>query len=196
MINKAPWFSSIYKALIYVALVLFIIYIMNTGAASLGALLTAFFVIILGFLMVLVLTINQIQLVSQGFGSTVTSLLKQTGPILLVLGFIGYLLFLVFTYKGIIESGHVSSSYGTFMTLSVMLILSQIYILLQHQTADGYIVVSGVTSGILYLLNILLFICVNIVHAILRYFTTDGFTSQEGLNGFGRYIRQVVLHSG
>lgn len=175
MITKTPWYSTLYKTFIYVSLILFIIYYMTTGETSVASLLTSFFIIILGLFMILVLTVNQIQQYSKNIGETLYQLFKQTGAILCILGFIGFLLYLVFTYKKLIVSNHISSSYGIFMNLSVLLIFSQIYILLQNQTPEGYIQISGITSGILYLLNIILFVCVNIIYTTLTYFTTDGF---------------------
>jgi hypothetical protein len=183
------WFITVYKTFIYVAIILFLIYLLTSGSASIGALLTAFFLFILGLLMLLFLTINHIQTISIGhnFSWLLYQIIKQTGPILLNVGFIGYILYLIFIYKNMIESGNVSSSYNTFMNISVMLIFVQIYILMQNQTIDGHIYVSNITSGVLYLLNIILFVCVNIIHTILQYFTTDGFR--------GNIINNTLTHT-
>lgn len=183
--SPAPWFTSIYKMFIYTATVLFVIYMFTTGTTAVGALITSFFIFGIGLLMLLMLTINHLQAIH----SSVLNLLKTGGPILILVAFIGYLLWLVFNYKSTIESGHVSPTYNTFMNISVLLILAQIWLLIQNQLASGYINITGVTSSILYLLNVLLFICVNIIHSTLRYFTTDGFT------GYARRLRNIIVNS-
>lgn len=174
MIN---WFIDIYKALIYVSVILFIIYFMTDGQLSWGALIASFSVFILSLSCALVLIFNNIQIITQSTYSFLYEIIKQSGPILLILGFVGYLLYLIIIYKNLIQSNHVSNSYHTFMNICIILIIFQIYILLQNKTEKGYINISSITSGILYIFNILLFICVNIINTILKYFTTDGFTS-------------------
>jgi hypothetical protein len=176
---SAPWFISVNKMLSYTAFIVFIIYLFTSGTTAIGALLTSFFIFIIALLMVLVLTINYIQTISNANSAmqTIGALFKQATPILLILAFIGYLLWLVFTYKPVIVSGHVAPSYNVFMNLSVLLILAQMYILMQSQTPRGYVALTSLTSSTLYLLDVLLFICVNIIHSTLRYFTTDGFAN-------------------
>lgn len=172
MIN---WFINIYKALIYVSIILFIVYFSTNGEVSWGALIASFCVFILSLMCALVLIYNNIQSITQTNFGFLYQAIKQTGPLLLILGFIGYLLYLIITYKNIIVSDHVSNSYHTFMNISIILIIFQIYILLQNKTEKGYINITPITSGILYIFNILLFICINIINTILKYFTTDGF---------------------
>lgn len=185
--NAAPWFTGVYKMFIYTATVLFIIYMFSaSGTTAVGALIASFFIFGLGLLMILMLTINHLQIIH----SSIFNLIKTAGPVLILVGFIGYLLWLVFNYKPIIESGHVSPTYNTFMNISVLLILAQIWLLIQNQGASGYIAMNNITSSILYLLNVLLFICVNIIHSTLRYFTTDGF------NTYGRHMKNIIMHSG
>lgn len=174
MIN---WFINIYKAFIYVSIILFIIYFSTSGEISWGALIASFCVFILSLICALILIYNNIQLITQGRFSFLYEIIKQSGPILIILGCVAYLLYLVITYKNNITSDHVSGSYHTFMNICIIIILLQIYILLQNKTERGYINITPIISGILYIFNILLFICVNFINTILKYFTTDGFTS-------------------
>lgn len=173
--TSAPWFSSIYKASIYAASILTLIYWTTTEQTSFGALAAALFTFALGLLMILILTINNIQKTTNSLYGILSQVIKQSGPILLVVGFIGYFLYLIFTYRNSITNAHVAPTYYTFTNLTISLIFIQILILLQYQTTDGYIFMTNITSSILYLINVLLFICVTTVSNTLRFFTTDGF---------------------
>jgi hypothetical protein len=184
------WITGIYKAFVYSAAILFAAYLFTQGAASLGALLTSLFLLLAGLFMLLVITVYVIQGVTQVAATAIAmATIKQAAPILIIMGFVGYLLWLVFKYKGVIESGHVAPSYNTFMNISVALILAQMGLLMRNQSPSGAVTMSGVTSGVVYLIDFVLFICVNIIHTTLRYFTTDGFGNQ-----YRAYARRVFLH--
>lgn len=184
------WITGIYKAFVYSAAILFIAYLFTQGGTALGALLTSLFLFLAGLFMLLVITIYYIQNASHAAATVVAiATLQQAAPILIIMGFVGYLLWLVFKYKGVIESGHVAPSYNTFMNISVALILAQMGLLMRNQSPSGAVAMSSVTSGVVYLIDFVLFICVNIIHTTLRYFTTDGFGNQ-----YRAYARRVFLH--
>lgn len=184
------WMTGIYKAFVYSGAALFAAYMFTEGATALGALLTAFFLFLAGLFMLLVLTVYYIQAATHASSIAVAlATMKQAVPILIIMGFVGYLLWLVFKYKGVIQSGHVAPSYGTFMNISVALILAQMGLLMKNLAPSGAVAMSSVTSAAAYLLDIILLICVNIVHTTLRYFTTDGFGNQ-----YRKYIQRVFTH--
>lgn len=187
---RINWMTGIYKAFVYSAAILFVTYLFTQGATAIGALITSFFLFAIGLFVLLVITIYYIQTAANMTTiHTFTTTIQHAGPILIIMGFIIYLLWLVFKYKGIIQSGHVTTSYGTFMNISVAIILAQMWLLMKNQMPNGAIAMSSVTSAIAYLLDFLLFICVNIIHTALRYFITDGFGNQ-----YKKYMRNVFLH--
>lgn len=180
----------VYKAFVYSAAILFATYLFSEGATALGALITSFCLFAVGLFLLLVITIYYIQTAANMTAwHTTTATLKHAGPILIVMGFIIYLLWLVFKYKGVIQSGHVAPTYGTFMNISVALVLAQIWLLMKNQAANGAVAMSSVTSAMAYFLDLLLFICVNTIHTTLRYFTTDGFGNQ-----YRKYVQNVFLY--
>jgi glucan phosphoethanolaminetransferase (alkaline phosphatase superfamily) len=116
------WYSGIYKAFILASAVSFFISFFTTGTNSYGSILTGYSTLILGIIMILILLFNNIFRVSQNTTQTLSALLMTTGPFLLILGVIGFILYLVITYKNIIVEGHVATSYYTFTKISVILI--------------------------------------------------------------------------
>ena len=108
------------------------------------------------------------------------TIFSSTGPFILMLGVIAFILYLMITYKNNIITEHVSHSYHSFSNISVILILIQLYIVyinISNDTFEKTGKISPVTSSIIYLFGVLTAICSIILFIILKYFTTDGFTS-------------------
>lgn len=166
--------SSIYKAFIIASVVSFIIGFSTTGNSSLGALMSGYSILIMGVLMVMLTIFNKM---SQTVGNTM-AIISMIGPFLLILGILGFWLYLTITYKDMITENHVSKNYSTFANISIMLILIQIAIMYGNITGDEFEKtgkVSKVTLSLMYLLGVLTFISTVISYSILKYFTTDGF---------------------
>ena len=104
----------------------------------------------------------------------------STGPFLLILGVIGFVLYLIITYKSNIVNDNVSQSYYSFSNITIILILIQLYIVFSNISTPKFEEtgkISKVTSSIIYLLGVLSAISSIIMFTILKYFTTDGFKS-------------------
>lgn len=176
------WYSGIYKAFIYASVILFIIYFFTSGSSSYYSLITGLSTFILGISMIIILIMNSIIAINASnnkFSSfsfnNIGTLLYKTGPLFLILGLIGFLLYLCFQYKSPILSGHVSSGYYTFMNISICLMLSQLYLILSSPQTTDKIHIHKITAGILYLINLITLVCALTINSILKYFTTDGF---------------------
>ena len=103
-----------------------------------------------------------------------------TGPFILMLGVIAFILYLMINYKSIILENHVSNGYHSFSNITVILILIQLYIVYTNISSDSFESsgkMSKVTSSMVYLLGILSAISSIILFTILKYFTTDGFST-------------------
>jgi len=120
---------------------------------------------------------NQTIKMGISFYQIVINLLTTIGPFILILAIIGFLMYLLISYKTIISEGHVSRYYGTFSFLSSILILVQMYLLYdgiispQFQKTNR---LSKITTSVLCLTAVLNTICALILYVILKYYTTDG----------------------
>jgi len=176
------WYSSIYKAFIIAAIISFIIGFFTEGKTSLGSFITGYSVLILGIMMILLILFNGIMKVTSGqtMMQTMYTFLFTTGPFLLMLGVISFILYLLITYKAIILDNHVSKSYYSFSNITIILIFIQLYIVYTNITTNNFETsgkFSKVTSSMVYLLGVLSAISSIILFTILKYFTTDGFST-------------------
>lgn len=103
-----------------------------------------------------------------------------SGPFLLMLGVIGFVLYLLINYKDKIVAGHIDPSYNSFSNTIVMLLLLQIYLVYTNISTNNFEStgkISKVTSSFIYLLGVLTAMCSIILSTILKYYSTDGFTN-------------------
>jgi len=174
------WYSSVYKACILASLVSFIIGFFTQDKISLGAYIAGYSVLTFGIMMILIVLFNSI-LKTSGNSSTTQilySILMTSGPFLLILGVIAFVLYLLITYYNIIVEGNLSSSYNSFSNIIVMLLLLQVYLVytnIDNESFESSGKISKVTSSIMYLLGVLTTICSMNLYIILKYYTTDGF---------------------
>jgi hypothetical protein len=174
------WYSSIYKGLIISSIVAFIVGFFSKGNISIDAYITGYATLILGIMMILIILFNNILRVSQGDSTfqLVYTILITTGPFILMLAVIGFILYQIITYKEKIVDNHVSQSYFSFSNITIILMLIQIYIVYTNISTPKFEEtgkISKVTSSVIYLLGVLAAISSIIIFTILKYFTTDGF---------------------
>jgi len=176
------WYSSIYKACILASLVAFIIGFFSESQTSLGAYISGYSVLTLGIMMILIILFNNVLRISSN-GSALqilSSILMTSGPFLLMLSVIGFVLYLLINYKDKIIEGNIAPSYNSFSNIIVMLLLLQVYLVYTNISTDNFEStgkISKVTSSFIYLLGVLTAICSIILSTILKYFSTDGFTN-------------------
>jgi hypothetical protein len=176
----SDWYSTIYKACILSAAISFIIGFLTVSNTSLGAYIAGYSVLTLGVLMILVILFSNILKVTVNDSMTkiIYSILMTAGPFIFILGIIGFVLFLLISYKNNIISGHISPSYNSFSNIIVMLLLLQMYLVYNNVSSDRFQAtgkMSTITSGIIYLLCVITAISSIILYTILKYYSTDGF---------------------
>jgi len=164
------------------SLVAFIIGFFSQSKTSLGAYIAGYSVLTLGIMMILIILFNNILRISPNGSSfqILYSILMTTGPFLLMLAVIGFVLYLLINYKNKIIEGNISTSYNSFSTIIVLLLLIQVYFVYTSITTDNFKStgkISKVTSSLIYLLGVLTAICSIILSTILKYYSTDGFTN-------------------
>jgi len=176
------WYSSVYKACILASLVAFIIGFFSESKTSLGAYISGYSVLTLGIMMILIILFNNVLRISSNGSSLqiLYSILMTSGPFLLMLSVIGFVLYLLINYKDKIIEGNIAPSYNSFSNIIVMLLLLQVYLVYTNISTDNFEStgkISKVTSSFIYLLGVLTGICSIILSTILKYFSTDGFTN-------------------
>jgi hypothetical protein len=178
------FYSTIYNSLIIACVILFIIYYFSSGNVSLGALISGYCVLIIAIMMILNIIIYNLLQVNQnaGFFQTILNMIVSTGPFLLMLGVIGFVLYLLITYKNKILLGHISSGYTNFNNIIIIMVLLQVYLLYHSINTDKFETtkkISKVTTSILYLYGVITAICSITLFTILSKFTADGFQSLQ-----------------
>jgi hypothetical protein len=176
------WYSSVYKACIFASVVAFIIGFFTESQLALGAYIAGYSVLTLGIMMILIILFNNVLRVSSNASSfqIFYSILMSSGPFLLMLAVISFVLYLLINYKNNIVSGNVAPSYNSFSNIIVMLLLLQVYLVYTNISTDSFEStgkISKVTSSFVYLLGLLTGICSIILSTILKYYSTDGFTN-------------------
>jgi hypothetical protein len=174
------WYSSIYKAFIVASVISFLISFFSSGTVSLNASIAGYSTLILGIMMILIILFQGILKVNsnQSLLQVFFSIFISTGPFILILAVIGFVLYLIINYKNLIIDQHVSQSYYTFSNITIILLLLQLYIVYTNITSERFEStgkLSKLTSSVIYLLGVLTSICSIILFTILKYYTTDGF---------------------
>ena len=174
------WYSGIYKGLICACAVAFLVGFFSNGNVSMDSYITGYSVLILAIMMILMILFNNILRVTQGQSTfeLISTMLLSSGPFLLMLGVIGFVLYLLITYKNNIVASHVSPSYYSFSNITAILLLIQLFIVYTNISTPKFEEtgkMSKLTSSIVLLLGVLTAISSIIMFTILKYFTTDGF---------------------
>lgn len=176
------WYSTIYKACIFASLVAFIMGFFTQSQLSLGAYIAGYSVLTLGIMMILIVLFKNVLRVTEN-GSALQilySILMTSGPFILILAVISFVLFLLINYQDKIIAGQVAPSFNSFSNIIVMLLLLQVYLVYTNINTDTFESsgkIPKVTSSLVYLLGVLTGICSIILSTILKYYSTDGFTN-------------------
>jgi hypothetical protein len=175
------WITNIYKAFIFVSAILFIIALNTSGITSINATISGYSTMTISLLIIIMVVINNFNQTINGdlnYIQVIFNALFTMGPFILILGIIGFLLYILIYYKKVISEGHISSYYYTFSFLSSMLALLQIFILYNGTTSRQFQkthLLSKITNSIVCFTAVINSICALILFIILKYYTTDGY---------------------
>jgi len=128
------WYSTIYKACIFASLVAFIMGFFTQSQLSLGAYIAGYSVLTLGIMMILIVLFKNVLRVTEN-GSALQilySILMTSGPFILILGVISFVLFLLINYQDKIIAGQVAPSYNSFSNIIVTYSLQNRYLSLLY----------------------------------------------------------------
>ena len=168
------WYAKLYRSLLISSFITFIIYAIYTGANSLRALIAAFVLLLFAVLMIMY-SLAYTVLNETRNGTTLqvlSALLTNTGPFVLSICVIVFVIKSLIEYFDKIATGRISPGFNTFSNILILLSFVQIYIIFNSTQLDKKI--SSITSGIIYLFGLLSGICSLIIYTILTYYTTDG----------------------
>ena len=175
------WYPSVYKAFIYASIVVFIVGFFADAKGSFAAYLAGYSLLTLGIMMILIVLFSKIMNANNSSTSQlIYSMLTATGPFILILGVISFVIFMLIQYKKLITEGHVAPSYNSFSNIIIILIMVQIYLVITNIGTEKFETtgkISKVVSSMMYLLGVLSAISSITLYTILKYYSTDGFTN-------------------
>ena len=177
------WYKSTYNSLLLVAVILFLIAFGTTGDVNIGTTISAYSLLTLCVFMILIVVVNKTLTNADPNISSFQSMmdaLRIAGPLFLILGVIGFVLYLLIYYKNDILGNRVSNSYYTFSNITTIIVILQMYILYTNMNKDGFSgQISKITSGGLLIVGLFSLMSSLILYTILCYYTTDGFTVRK-----------------
>jgi magnesium-transporting ATPase (P-type) len=187
------WDVYLWKATIIAAMITFIIYMFTSGVNSLNASIAGYSLLIITILGIMIQLIRKPISNQEGTSTLkmVINVLTLTGPFFIILAIIGFMLYLLISYKNPIINNQVSTSFNTFSNITLFLILIIIYFIYNHVMCDGaecvgdskYYDETGkigkISNSILYLLSLFAVISTSIVYTILTFYRTDGFQKMK-----------------
>uniref|UniRef100_A0A6C0HBX7 Uncharacterized protein n=1 Tax=viral metagenome TaxID=1070528 RepID=A0A6C0HBX7_9ZZZZ len=176
---------TFYVSLIVVGIILLFITVGSTSMDNLNgtiagySLIAAGILILIGFLMMNLSTSSEKkpESLTKNNRQIIMSFFYTSGPFLVTVGIISYILYLLITYKDRIAEGNIAPGYVSFANISIILILMQLLLFYFGTKKSSFKETSRldrVYSGLLYFVGILNIITVITIGIILRYFSTDG----------------------
>ncbi len=176
------WYSNVYSAFILAGVISCLIGFITQSQTSIGAYITGYSMFILSILMILIILFSKILNFTKNdsFIKTTQSILMNTGPFILILGVVSFVLYLFIKYKNKIIEGHVAPGYNSFSNIISILLLMQFWVLYLELTKPNNNLettgtLSRLTTSFIYLIGVLASISSIILYTILKYYSTDGF---------------------
>jgi hypothetical protein len=177
------WDVYLWKSTITATVITYIIYMFTSGVNSLNASIAGYSLLIITILGIMIQLIRK-PITNQEDTSTfkmIINILMLTGPFFIVLAIIGFMLYLLISYKNPIINNQVSQSFNTFSNITSFLIFIIVYYIYNQVMCDGpecggdASKLGNVSNSVLFLLSLLTMISSAIVYIILVYYRTDGF---------------------
>ena len=179
------WDVYLWKSIIIAAVITFIIYMFTTGVNSLNASIAGYSLLIITILGIMIQLIRKPVTNQEGTSTLkmVMNILTLIGPFFIILAIIGFMLYLLISYKNPIINNQVSQSFKSFSNLTVFLIIITIYFIYNNIMCDGPQCgdskSGNLNNCIMYLLSIITIASTGIVYTILTFYRTDGFQKMK-----------------
>ena len=166
--------AKTYYSLIIVGTIIIFSTIGTSSVGSVTGTIIGYSFIIVGLLIISGVSLSKMG--SHG-NFNIISFLMTSGPFLLTIAILSYLLYLLSIYFKQITDGNVSKGYYTFSNIIIILIIAQLIIFSygsQEKHFKTTYSLSKVYGMTLYLLGVITLFTVFTLGTILKYFTTDG----------------------
>ena len=162
------YWKAVYNTLFYVSILLYIIsFFVDT---NISLIVTEAANVLLGTVLIMELCLYGSLGINMQFA-------KYSIPFALMIGNIIYTVLLLISNQEVIAQGRVSPGYFTFMNISTILVMVQLYIFLTTKKENNPTQqnrLSPESSSFMALIGILNVVCVVTIYIILTYFRTDG----------------------
>lgn len=180
METTVNWYPMTYKASLFAGILCICIGMLTQNDTSFGATLAGYSLFAMTLMLLLInvfsviLSKNTTSVQQTGY-----LIMSTAGPFMLLLGVIGFVLYLMIYYKVHIIEGTTAPSYQTFSQILVALIIAQFYLIYSaifspiFQSTGKLPRISS--TGIL-LMGVLSAISTIVMYTALVYFSTDGFS--------------------
>lgn len=173
-------YSYVYRAFILSSVVAFIIGFFSNSKVEVGSYIAGYTVLSFGIIMLLLILLSNLKEISQTQTTTqqIMSGVIATGPFVLMLCVIAFVLYMLITYKDKIIEQRVAPGYNSFTNIIIFLLLIQTYLVYSNVNTDKFHKthkLPGIISGLMYLLSTIICISSIILYIILKYYSTDGF---------------------
>lgn len=167
-------YVTIYNSFIFCSVVLLIVSLFVPNTAKLQLNIAGYSILGVAILLMASIMIGNIytKLSRASNMEVLSALIGVSGPIV-ILAPIVYIVVLLVKYNSVIKEGNVGSGYYTFSFISTLLMLIQLYILV-NSSSNGVENISKISNATLNLVALINIICIVTIQTILESFTTDG----------------------
>lgn len=172
------WFTVLYTSMFIVGASLLILSFTVSIQSVVYLSILGYSVLAVAIILILASIFNNTLSVSNGkFGQFISILFNSTGPFLLNIAVILFLLYLVITYQNSINSGNLAQQYYSFSMLSSVIMLMQVVLFYYGMQSSSYTrehKLPVMVNSFSYLLGIINVYIAVIIQTILKYYLTDG----------------------
>jgi hypothetical protein len=177
--KEKMWYESVYKGFLIASVWVFLFSFGFTGETRFNATITGYSLLIISISLILIILLYNVAKNNQQLSvvGSIFNVFINGGPYIIMLFLMCVILSIMITYKSEIIAGTVSSGYTSFSNISMLLFMTQIYVIYNAMESNSFQTTGKLTrivAGIAYLLDLLEALCAIILFIILKYFTTDG----------------------
>jgi hypothetical protein len=156
------WYSNLYKISIFIGILLYVIQLFMSGSNKTNALVAGHINVSLGLFLLIILLMNQ------GASNYLISSIVLLGSL------IAQLLYMTMIKYERISNDQVSSGFYTFNTISVILVLLELFVMYMDPQLETMFNVSLKTISMMTFISLLIGTSNWIVYTILYSYITDG----------------------